>query len=131
MNARSSRRPLATAAAAAVLAVPLALVAAGASGVELRVDDGRRTTRLASGAARLDPRLPMRPDARVRVGSITKTFVSTVVLQLEGEHRLSLDDSVERWLPGLVPGGDNIHLRQLPNHTSGIFDYVGAPGFYE
>ena len=101
-----------------------AVVAAGASGVSLRVDDGRRTVRLAAGAARLEPRVPMRPDARLRVGSITKTFVATTVLQLAGEHRLSLDDAVARWLPGLVPDGDRITLRQLLDHTSGIFDYT-------
>jgi D-alanyl-D-alanine carboxypeptidase len=106
-----------------------AVVAAGASGVVLRVDDGHRTTRLAAGAARLEPRVPMRPDARLRVGSITKTFVATVVLQLAGEGRLSLDDSVERWLPGLVPGGDAITLRQLLNHTSGIFNYTDDEAF--
>jgi len=106
-----------------------AVVAAGASGVSLRVDDGRRTVRLAAGAARLQPRVPMRPEARLRVGSITKTFVSTAVLQLAGEHRLSLDDSVERWLPGLVPDGDGITLRQLLNHTSGIFNYTDDEAF--
>jgi D-alanyl-D-alanine carboxypeptidase len=105
------------------------VVAAGASGVSLRVDDGRRTVRLAAGAARLDPRVRMRPDARLRVGSITKTFVATAVLQLAGERRLSLDDSVERWLPGLVPAGDGITLRQLLNHTSGIFNYTEDDAF--
>jgi D-alanyl-D-alanine carboxypeptidase len=105
------------------------VVAAGASGVSLRVDDGRRTARLAAGAARLEPRVPMRPDARLRVGSITKTFVATAVLQLAGERRLGLDDSVERWLPGLVPDGDGMTLRQLLNHTSGIFDYTNDEAF--
>jgi D-alanyl-D-alanine carboxypeptidase len=105
------------------------VVAAGASGVSLRVDDGRRTVRLSAGAARLDPRVPMRPGARLRVGSITKTFVATAVLQLAGERRLSLDDSVERWLPGLVPDGDGITLRQLLNHTSGIFNYTDDEAF--
>lgn len=47
---------------------------------------------------------------RFRVGSITKTFVATVVLQLAGEGRLRLDDTVEVWLPGVVPGGDGITL---------------------
>jgi D-alanyl-D-alanine carboxypeptidase len=105
------------------------VVAAGASGIELRVDDGRRTTRLAAGAARLEPRIPMRPDAKVRVGSVTKTFVATVLLQLAAERRLRLDDSLERWLPGLVPGGDTITLRQLLNHTSGIFNYTDDEAF--
>ncbi len=106
-----------------------AVVAAGASGVVVRVDDGRRTSRLAAGAARLEPRLAMRPDARVRVGSITKTFAATLALQLAGERRLRLDDTVERWLPGLVPDGDGITLRQLLNHTSGIFNYTEDEAF--
>src|SRR3712207_2241727 len=82
-----------------------------------------RSSRYAAGASRLRPRRALRPTDRFRVGSVTKTFVATVVLQLAGEGRLSLDDSVERWLPGLVPGGDRISVRQLLNHTSGLYDY--------
>lgn len=66
----------------------------------------------------------MRAADRFRIGSLTKTFVATVVLQLVGEGRLSLDDSVERWLPGLVPNGDRITIRELLNHTSGLFDFT-------
>lgn len=66
----------------------------------------------------------MRPDHAFRVGSITKTFVATVVLQLAAEGGLGLDDSVEQWLPGLVPNGRAITLRQLLNHTSGIYNYT-------
>ena len=62
--------------------------------------------------------------ARFRAGSITKTFVATVVLQLVDEGRLRLDDTVERWLPGVVPDGDRITVRQLLNHTSGLYDYL-------
>jgi D-alanyl-D-alanine carboxypeptidase len=106
------------------------LVETGAPGVVALVDDGRGPTwRGASGAAQLDPLVPLRPSARFRVGSITKTFVSVVVLQLVGEGRLGLNDSVERWLPGLVPGGDAINVRQLLNHTSGIFNYTDDPEF--
>jgi D-alanyl-D-alanine carboxypeptidase len=99
------------------------VVAAGATGVIVRVDDGARTYRLASGRARLDPSQRMRPEARIRVGSITKSFVATVALQLVGEGRLSLGDTVERWQPGLIPGGEAVTVRQLLNHTSGLFDY--------
>ncbi len=105
------------------------VVAAGASGVSLRVDDDRTTTRLAVGAARLDPPVQLRPGAKLRVGSITKSFVATVVLQLAGEYRLDLDDTVERWVPGLVPDGDHITLRQLLNHTSGLFDLLDDKAF--
>jgi D-alanyl-D-alanine carboxypeptidase len=100
------------------------VVAAGASGVVLRLDDGPRTYRQASGQARLDPPLVMAPGAKLRVGSITKSFVSTVALQLVGEGRLRLSDPVERWLPGLVPNGEQITVQQLLNHTSGLFNYT-------
>ncbi|MFD5158637.1 serine hydrolase domain-containing protein [Streptomyces hawaiiensis] len=68
-----------------------------------------------------------------RGASITKTFVATVLLQLEAEGRLNLDDTVERWLPGLVRGngydGNTITLRQLLNHTSGIANHTDDPDF--
>jgi D-alanyl-D-alanine carboxypeptidase len=47
-----------------------------------------------------------------------------VALQLVGEGKLSLDDSVERWLPGLVPSGRKISVRQLLNMRSGLYDYL-------
>jgi D-alanyl-D-alanine carboxypeptidase len=58
------------------------------------------------------------------VGSITKTFTATVVLQLVGDGRLRLDDPVEAWLPGVVPDGHRITVRHLLNHTSGVYDYL-------
>ncbi|MCY9737612.1 beta-lactamase family protein [Paenibacillus alvei] len=70
----------------------------------------------------------MEPEFHYRIGSITKTFVATVMLQLAEEKKLSLDDSVEKWLPGVVQGngynGNNITIRQLLNHTSGIACYT-------
>ncbi|GGU07368.1 MULTISPECIES: serine hydrolase domain-containing protein [Streptomyces] len=72
---------------------------------------------------------------RYRVGSITKTFVATVLLQLQAEGRLDLDDSVEKWLPGVVRGnghdGREITVRQLLNHTSGVYSVTSDPGFQE
>ncbi|OLF18490.1 serine hydrolase domain-containing protein [Actinophytocola xanthii] len=106
-----------------------ALVAAGAPGVVARVDDGRRVRTVARGVAVLDPPTPIHADGGFRVASITKSFVATVVLQLVGERRLRLSDPVERWLPGLVPGGSAITVRQLLNHTSGIFDITADPAW--
>jgi D-alanyl-D-alanine carboxypeptidase len=100
------------------------LVAAGAPGVIVLARDGSRSVRVAAGSADLTPRAPMRVSDRFRVASITKTFVAAVVLQLVGEGKMSLDDSVERWVPGLVPGGAGITVRQLLNHTAGLFDYI-------
>ncbi|WP_240436830.1 serine hydrolase domain-containing protein [Streptomyces sporangiiformans] len=63
-----------------------------------------------------------------RAGSITKTFIATLVLQLAAEHRLSLSDSVDAHLPGLVRGAGNdgraVTLRALLTHTSGIADFT-------
>src|SRR2546423_2623856 len=101
-----------------------AVVAAGAPGAIVLARDGSRTLRLAAGVSDRAHRTPMRVSDRFGVGSVTKTFVATVVLQLVGEGRLSLDDTVERWVPGLVPGGDAITVRELLNHTSGLFDYL-------
>lgn len=66
---------------------------------------------------------------RFRAGSITKSFVAAVVLQLVGEGRLRLGDSVERWLPGVVAEGGRITVRQLLQHTSGIVNYTNTRAF--
>ncbi|TCO59717.1 serine hydrolase domain-containing protein [Actinocrispum wychmicini] len=66
-----------------------------------------------------------------RIGSDTKTWTATVVLQLVGEGRIKLDDTVEQYLPGLVRtklyDGRKITIRQLLQHTSGLPDYLDAP----
>nr|WP_229879598.1 serine hydrolase domain-containing protein [Streptomyces echinoruber] len=67
-----------------------------------------------------------------RAGSVTKTFLATVVLQLAAEHRLSLSDTVEQHLPGLVRSahadGRDITLRALLTHTSGLADFTELTG---
>ncbi|MFJ2888415.1 serine hydrolase domain-containing protein [Streptomyces sp. NPDC087305] len=67
-----------------------------------------------------------------RAGSITKTFIATVILQLAAEHRLSLSDTVEQHLPGLVHGAGNdgraLTLRSLLTHTSGLYDFTADTG---
>ena len=103
------------------------LVAAGAPGATLLVRRGDRTTLLARGFAETATKKRMRPGDSFRMGSLTKTYVATVLLQLAEEGRLSLDDSVARFLPGLVPGADKITIRQLLNQTSGQFDYEKDP----
>ncbi|WP_052759518.1 serine hydrolase domain-containing protein [Paenibacillus sp. DMB20] len=81
----------------------------------------------ASGVADLATGRKMQADYRYRIGSLTKTFIAAVVLQLAGENKLGLDDPVEKWVPGLVKGngydGKKITIRQLLNHTSGLADY--------
>jgi D-alanyl-D-alanine carboxypeptidase len=106
-------------------------VAAGVPGAVVLVRDGDRTTRITSGVGRLDSPQPIRATDRFRVGSLTKTYTATVVLQLVGEGRLSLQDTVERWLPGRVPNGENVTLRQLLTHTGGLGDYFQHAGFFD
>jgi D-alanyl-D-alanine carboxypeptidase len=105
------------------------LVADGVPGAIALERQGAREWHAASGVADLKTKEPIDAIDRFRIGSITKGVVSTVVLQLVAERRLTLDDSVEQWLPGVVPNGGAITVRQLMNHTSGLYNYTDPP-FY-
>ncbi|MEV8630581.1 serine hydrolase domain-containing protein [Streptosporangium sp. NPDC051023] len=90
---------------------------------------GCGTWRGTSGTADREHRRPVRGGERFRIGSVTKTFTATVVLQLAAEGRLDLDAPVERYLPGVVNGrydGGSITVRGLLRHTSGLPDYVSG-----
>ncbi|MGK5685100.1 serine hydrolase domain-containing protein [Actinoplanes sp. URMC 104] len=104
----------------------------GITGVQGLTDVDGRVTTARAGVASLATGAPVPAGGYFRMGSNTKTFVSVVLLQLVGEGRLSLDDSVERWLPGVVTGNGNdgrkITVRELMQHTSGMADYTdGLP----
>ncbi|WP_406111965.1 serine hydrolase domain-containing protein [Kitasatospora purpeofusca] len=105
-----------------------ALTGAGAVSAIAEIRDRGGVWRGASGVADLATGAPVRGDGRFRAGSVTKVFVATTVLQLVGERRLGLDDSVEKHLPGLIPGGAHITVRQLLNHTSGLWDPTNESG---
>ena len=100
-----------------------ALVAAGAPGAILLTRNGSHTRIITAGLADVAHQRPMRPGDHFKVASVTKSFTASVVLQLAAQGKLSLGDSVERRLPGLVPNGGKITVRQLLNHTSGLFDF--------
>ncbi|MEU5551947.1 serine hydrolase domain-containing protein [Micromonospora sp. NPDC047793] len=109
---------------AALAAVP----EAGVPGALAAVRDGRHDWQGAAGQAFLTKPRPMQPQMRHRIGSITKTFVATTVLQLVDEGRLGLDDPIGQRLPDVVPGetGAQVTVRMLLNHTSGIGNYTNA-----
>jgi D-alanyl-D-alanine carboxypeptidase len=96
------------------------LVAAGAPGAAARVQDEHGGLQAASGVADLSTGRPMGPELHFRAGSVTKSFVAAVVLRLVAEGRLALSDTLERRLPGTLPYGDQVTIRQLLNHTSGV-----------
>jgi len=66
---------------------------------------------------------------KVRIGSLTKTFTATVVLQLVDEGKLTLDDRLIKFEPQ-VPGADGITIRQLLNMTSGLFNFTDDEAFW-
>ncbi|GGW46608.1 D-alanyl-D-alanine carboxypeptidase [Streptomyces albaduncus] len=105
-----------------------ALRDAGVTGVAVRLETPRGTVTARSGVGDLVARRPVPRDGYLRLGSTTKTFVATVVLQLVGEKRISLDQTVEELLPGVVSGAGNdgrtITVRDLLRHTSGLADYI-------
>ncbi|MFF2362211.1 serine hydrolase domain-containing protein [Streptomyces sp. NPDC058122] len=72
--------------------------------------------------------VPAEPDMHFRAGSVAFSYVGTALLQLVEEGRVGLDDTVERWLPG-VPKANRITLRMLASNTTGLHDYVTDPAF--
>ena len=103
------------------------VVEEGAPGVLVVVRDGDATRAEARGLADRARAMPMAADVRFRTGSITKTFVAALVLDLVADGKLRLDDPVARWMPGLLARGTEITVRQLLQHTSGLADYVDDP----
>lgn len=80
------------------------------------------------GVRDLKTRAPMRTDINTRIGSITKTFTVTAVLELADQGRLRLDDPIARYIAG-VPDGARITLRELADMRSGLYPYTDDPGF--
>jgi len=94
----------------------------GASILAMR--DGRVIYRKAFGLRDLERRLPARMDTHYEIGSITKQFTAAAILQLRDAGKLKIDEKVSAYLAD-VPHANEVTLRQLLTHTSGIPDYFG------
>ena len=81
----------------------------------------------AYGKADVEWDVPMSADAMFEVGSLAKQFAAAAILQLRDGGKLSLEDEITKWLPGLATGGNHVTLRRLLSHTSGIFRFSEAP----
>jgi CubicO group peptidase (beta-lactamase class C family) len=86
------------------------------------VQNGKIAYVQAYGNARLDPATPAASAMRYSIGSISKQFTATAILLLAEEGKLSLDDPVSKYVPGLTRGNE-VTIRELLSHTSGYQDY--------
>lgn len=107
---------------------------AGATAAYALADGSVRS--FATGLADVEAGIPMRPDSRLLSGSIGKTFVAALALDLERRGRLDLDDLVADWLGDepwyrRLPNASTITLRQLLTHSAGLADHVYEPVFQQ
>lgn len=86
------------------------------------VKGGKLVYAHAYGQARLAPPTPATPDMRYSIGSISKQFTAAAILLLQEQGKLSIDDAVGKYVPGLTRG-DEVTIRQILSHTSGYQDY--------
>ena len=86
------------------------------------VQHGKLVYTHAYGLARLEPPKKATPDMRYSIGSISKQFTATAILLLQEEGKLSIDDPVGKYVPGLTRG-DEVTIREILSHTSGYQDY--------
>ncbi|NUT18586.1 MAG: beta-lactamase family protein [Hamadaea sp.] len=98
---------------------------AGAPAAMVLVRDDHVVRTATAGVADTVTGRPANAVDHFRAGSVTKTFVATVVLQLVAERRLALDDRLGTLLPGVLSYADTITVRQLLNHTSGVPEFLG------
>ena len=99
------------------------LAATGVPSASLAVvKDGKIAYLQAYGNARLDPSTPATPQMRYSIGSISKQFTAAAILMLAEEGKLSLDDPVSKYVPGLTRGNE-VTIRELLSHTSGYQDF--------
>ena len=89
----------------------------------------RNMIKLASGYS--EPNVPIESDMIFGMASITKTYTATLILLLKEEGLLSLNDSLNKWLPPYQNIDSTITIKQLLNHTTGLYDFTNNPAFWD
>ncbi|MCB0847154.1 MAG: beta-lactamase family protein [Bacteroidetes bacterium] len=106
----------------------------GLPGISLLIRDGNGEWAGASGLADIEQNINMQPCHVSKIASVTKLFVGVLVMQLVDEGVLNLDDPISTWMPeksiAKIENADKATLRQLLNHTSGIYDIITDNTFY-
>jgi CubicO group peptidase (beta-lactamase class C family) len=87
------------------------------------IENGEATIVRSYGLANLETRTSCQPHTNFRLASVTKQFTAMAIMILAEEDKLSLDDKLTRFFPGFPPYGDEITIRHLLTHTSGLLDY--------
>lgn len=112
-----------------VLAVQKQAMAQGAPGALTRIDSGASSYRIASGKADTAAGTAMDANRRFRVGSVSKSFTTVVLMQLVAEGRVDLDAPANDYLPEPLPD-DRVTVRHLLSHRSGLWDYTNDMFYY-
>lgn len=99
----------------------------GSGGVVLVMKDGEVLHRKAYGMANLELGVKLQPESVLKIGSVTKQFTAVGILLLAEQGKLSLDDLIEKHLPGYPTHGHTITIEHLLTHTSGIKSYTNLP----
>jgi D-alanyl-D-alanine carboxypeptidase len=108
----------------------IAQLAEDVPGVVVYIETPTWTFERAVGLAVIQGRTPVEVDQVFRVGSITKIMTAVIILQLVEEGALTLDDPLSRWLPDVAAQleyGEQVTVRQMLDHTSGIYDPISDP----
>jgi D-alanyl-D-alanine carboxypeptidase len=108
-----------------------AIASNGPGAVVLIAHGDKIIYRAARGSAQMELGVPLKADQTFRIASITKMFTAAMVLKLAQQGKLSLDDKLAVYVPGIA-NGETITLRQLLSHTAGVSDIVHdpQPGFF-
>ena len=89
--------------------------------------DGRVILARGYGLANVEHSVSVTPETVFHIASISQTILAAVVLQLVDEGKLRLDDDVAKYVPEAPTGGHHVTVRQLLNHTSGIYSFTSLP----
>ncbi len=100
-------------------------------GIALLVaQDGKVLYRKGFGYADLENKIPITPETKFRIGSVTKQFTASAILKLQENNLLSVNDKLSKFIPDF-PRGDEVTIHQLLTHTSGIHSYTNNDDFIE
>jgi CubicO group peptidase (beta-lactamase class C family) len=98
-------------------------------GVSLAVmRDGKIIKATGYGLASIELNVPVAPDMLFHSGSLAKAFTATAVMMLVEEGKIGLDDKISKYLPEAPPSWNEVTIRRLLTHTSGIRDFFGEDG---